>query len=157
MTTNGIKITTHCLEETQKLGKKIGLLLEKGAFFALYGDLGSGKTSFVQGLARGLAVPADRYVTSPTFTLINEYQGRLKLFHIDLYRIDDTADMDDLGVDEMINSKSVVAVEWSEKLPKNFISDYLEIKFIMVDDTTRVIGIIPYGLDMKNLIQEATF
>jgi tRNA threonylcarbamoyladenosine biosynthesis protein TsaE len=157
MTTDGIQITTHCLEETQKLGEKIGRLLEKGAFFTLYGDLGSGKTSFVQGLARGLAVPSDRYVTSPTFTLINEYQGRLKLFHIDLYRIDGEADMDDLGVDEMINGKSVVAVEWPEKLPKNFMSDYLEIKFIMVDDTTRTIGIIPYGLDMKNLIQKATF
>ncbi len=157
MTIDDIRITTLSPTETRKLGEQLGQYLEEGSVFALYGDLGSGKTAFVQGLAKGLGVPDDQYVTSPTFTLINEYQGRLRLFHIDLYRLNDFSEMEDLGFDEILKSDSVVAIEWSEKLPENFVSGYIKIKFDAIDDTSRKISIIPYGLDAKNLIKEFAF
>ena len=84
---------------------------------ALTGDLGCGKTTFVQGLARGLGVSEREYVTSPTFTLINEYDARLALVHVDLYRLDTGLDMLDIGFDEVLERDAVVAIEWADKLP----------------------------------------
>ena len=88
MVVQKIDITTHSVQETRELGQNIGRLISQPITLALIGDLGSGKTAFVQGLAQGLDVPADYYITSPTFTLINEYPGRLALIHIDLYRLE---------------------------------------------------------------------
>jgi tRNA threonylcarbamoyladenosine biosynthesis protein TsaE len=88
MAVKKICITTHSVEETRELGRKIGLLIKQPFIIALIGDLGCGKTAFVQGLALGLGVPADYYITSPTFTLINEYPGRWPLFHVDLYSLE---------------------------------------------------------------------
>jgi tRNA threonylcarbamoyladenosine biosynthesis protein TsaE len=84
---------------------------------SLTGPLGCGKTAFVQGLAEGLGVPQEYYITSPTFTLINEYPGRLPLYHVDLYRLDDLVELEDIGLDEILAAEGVVAVEWAEKLP----------------------------------------
>ena len=94
------KITTQTAQETQKLGIKIGQRITHPLVIGLSGDLGSGKTAFVQGLAEGLEVPGEYYITSPTFTLINEYPGRFPLIHIDLYRLDDIRDLEDIGLDE---------------------------------------------------------
>ena len=93
-----ITLATASAAETRRLGERCGSLLRTPLVICLIGDLGSGKTVFVQGLARGLDVSADYAVTSPSFTLINEYPGRLKLFHIDLYRLGTEADLDDLGL-----------------------------------------------------------
>jgi tRNA threonylcarbamoyladenosine biosynthesis protein TsaE len=97
MKTPAWEITTCSALETLALGRRVGALARPGLVLALYGDLGAGKTVFVQGLARGLGVPEKCPVTSPTFTLINEYPGRLRLFHIDLYRISDLVELDDIG------------------------------------------------------------
>ena len=105
-----MELTTHSLDETLSLGKNIGKMLKAGVIIALTGDLGSGKTSFVQGLAKGLDVSEKYYITSPTFTLINEYPGRFRLSHIDLYRIEDPLELDELGFYEIIDSNNYKAL-----------------------------------------------
>ena len=108
-------VTTHSEAETAAAGRDLAATLSAGDVVLLYGDLGAGKTAFVRGLAEGLEVPpAD--VSSPTFTLVQEYRGgRVPLVHVDLYRLDDSREIDDLGLDE-IACGAVLAIEWAEKL-----------------------------------------
>ncbi len=149
-----LKIITNSLDETQALGEKTGKHLEPGTVLALTGDLGSGKTIFVQGLAKGLDVPDNYYITSPTYTLINEYPGRYHLFHVDLYRIENHADLDDIGLYEILRSDGVVAIEWADKLPKNLLQEYLAIHIDILNDESRKISIAAYGLRGENLIKK---
>lgn len=110
-------ITTQSEEETAAVGRDLAATLSTGDVVLLYGDLGAGKTAFVKGLAEGLGVARDA-VSSPTFTLIQEYRGgRVTLFHVDLYRIEDPREFDELGLDE-IALDGLLAVEWAEKLPR---------------------------------------
>jgi len=109
-------ITTQSEEETAAIGREVASTLSAGDVLLLYGDLGAGKTAFVRGLAEGLGIRRDE-VSSPTFTLIQEYRGgRLPLFHVDLYRIDDPREFDELGLDE-IAEDGVLAIEWADKYP----------------------------------------
>ncbi len=108
--------TTQTESETAAIGRALAASLSAGDVVLLYGDLGAGKTAFVKGLAEGLGAPRDE-VSSPTFTLMQEYRGgRLTLFHVDLYRLDDPREIDDLGLEE-IAADGVLAIEWAEKLP----------------------------------------
>jgi tRNA threonylcarbamoyladenosine biosynthesis protein TsaE len=154
MITRHIQITTHSPEETQDLGQKIGELLKAGIVLTLTGDLGSGKTCFVQGLARGLDVPSDYYITSPTYTLINEYPGRYPLFHVDLYRIEDPLDLEDIGLYEILHGNGVVAIEWAERLREDLPSEHVSIDFEILDHESRKIGITAYGLEGINMIKK---
>jgi tRNA threonylcarbamoyladenosine biosynthesis protein TsaE len=108
--------TTRSESETAAVGRELAPTLSEGAVVLLFGDLGAGKTAFVRGLAEGLGLdPAD--VSSPTFTLIQEYRGgRVLLLHADLYRLDDPREIEDLGLGEL-GSGAVVAIEWADKLP----------------------------------------
>jgi tRNA threonylcarbamoyladenosine biosynthesis protein TsaE len=146
-------ITTHSADETRQLGRTIGRLANQPLIIALIGDLGSGKTAFVQGLAKGLDVPAEYYITSPTFTLINEYPGRLPLFHADLYRLETVQDLEDIGLDELIYDQGVLAVEWADKLAHNLSGDYLVLQYEIIDDDCREIKLIAYGQNGINLIK----
>lgn len=145
--------TSHSFEETQALGKKIGSLIAAPAMLALTGELGSGKTAFVQGLASGLDVPEEYYITSPTFTLINEYPGRLRLFHVDLYRLGSDSDLQEIGLYDILEGDGVVVIEWAEKLPEDLLSTYIAIGFSIVDDVTRKINLIAYGHNAVGLIK----
>jgi tRNA threonylcarbamoyladenosine biosynthesis protein TsaE len=108
--------TTSGEQETVELGARLGARLQPGDVVLLFGDLGAGKTAFVRGLARGLGADPDE-VSSPTFTLIQEYPGaRARLHHVDLYRLE-PREVDDLGLDELISSGAVVAIEWAERWP----------------------------------------
>jgi tRNA threonylcarbamoyladenosine biosynthesis protein TsaE len=106
-------IVTHSEEETSAAGEHLGRRLGAGDVVLLYGDLGAGKTAFVRGLARGLGASPDA-VSSPTFTLVQEYSGRVTLYHVDLYRLQ-PVEVGDLGLDELIESDAIVAVEWAER------------------------------------------
>jgi len=108
---------THSEAETGRVGFELAPLLPAASVLLLFGDLGAGKTAFVRGLAEALGVDRDQ-VSSPTFTLVQEYRGgRLPLFHADLYRLDDPREIDDLGLDE-IAAGGVLAIEWAEKMPR---------------------------------------
>ena len=109
-------VTSRSEDETAALGRELAATLGTGDVLLLYGDLGAGKTAFVRGLAEGLGVSRDE-VSSPTFTLIQEYRGgRLTLFHVDLYRIEDPREFDELGLEEVAED-GALAIEWAEKLP----------------------------------------
>ena len=146
-------ITTRTADETQKLGKTIGKWIEHPLVIGLTGDLGSGKTAFVQGLAEGLEVPAQYYITSPTFTLINEYPGRLPFFHIDLYRLDDHSDLQDIGLDELLCDQAVFAIEWAEKISGDLPAGHLAMTFEITDEDYRKIRLIAYGHKLANLLK----
>ena len=106
---------SHSPEETESLGEKIGRAAVRGTVFALSGDLGAGKTQFVKGVARGLGVMAR--VHSPTFTLVNEYGGgRLRLFHLDLYRLETPAQILSAGIGEFLSPDGVAVIEWAERM-----------------------------------------
>lgn len=110
-------VSTASETETAVVGRDLARTLRAGDVVLLHGELGAGKTAFVRGLAEGLGIsPED--VTSPTFTLIQEYRsGRVPLFHVDLYRLDDPREIEDLGIDEIARD-GVLAIEWAEKLPR---------------------------------------
>src|SRR5258708_37828073 len=106
---------SHSPAETEALGEKLGRAAERGLVLALSGDLGAGKTQLVKGIARGLGVTAR--VHSPTFTLVNEYGGgRLKLFHLDLYRLETPAQILSAGIEEFLSPDGVAVIEWAERL-----------------------------------------
>ena len=152
-----LRITTHSPNETQRLAKTIGKKIEHPLVICLTGDLGSGKTYFVQGLAEGLEVPADYYITSPTFTLVNEYPGRLPLIHIDLYRLDGTSDYEDIGLDELLYDQAVIAIEWADKMSQGPLARQLNITFEIIENHYRTISLIGYGHKVINLINTLEF
>jgi tRNA threonylcarbamoyladenosine biosynthesis protein TsaE len=107
-------ILTHGPEETQRVASELAATLGPGDVIALHGELGSGKTCFVQGIAKALGV--QHGVTSPTFKLISEYPGTIKLYHVDLYRLRGESDARDLGLDEYLFGDGITAIEWAERL-----------------------------------------
>jgi len=121
---------------------------------ALIGDLGSGKTVFVQGLARGLAVPKEFMVTSPSYTLINEYPGRVPLFHADLYRLSSTIDIESTGLFDTMAADGVLAIEWAERICEESLSEDMTIRFDIKEDDIREITLTAYGQTGMNLLRE---
>jgi tRNA threonylcarbamoyladenosine biosynthesis protein TsaE len=107
-------VVSWSAEETQALGERLGAKLGGGDVVACIGPLGAGKTCFLQGLARGLGVTAN--VTSPTFVLVNQYRGRLPVYHVDAYRTGSLSELVDLGLEEMLHGEGVTIVEWADKL-----------------------------------------
>jgi tRNA threonylcarbamoyladenosine biosynthesis protein TsaE len=119
-------VTTHSQDETADVGRRLAPTLNAGSVLLLVGDLGAGKTALVRGLAEGLGVAPDE-VSSPTFTLMQEYRGgRVPLIHVDLYRLNDAREIDELGLEEL-GLNAVLAIEWAEKLPRPF-ADAIEVR-----------------------------
>lgn len=148
------KITTFSLDETRSFGQKIGATVTGGTVIALTGDLGSGKTSFVQGLARGLEVPPDYYITSPTYTLINEYPGRYRLFHVDLYRIESPFETEEIGLFDIMGGDGITVIEWADRIEDELPAEHLHLKFKILNDETRKIFINAYGSKENILLKE---
>ncbi len=145
---------------TQRLGRRLGELLQPGDALGLDGPLGAGKTCLVQGLARGLGVPASVAVSSPTFTLVNQYPGQslpppagpasdpspadpqpLTLYHVDLYRLESARELDELGLWEAAESGGVMAVEWLARFPQALPRDRLELTLDVLPDGGRSLGL----------------
>ncbi|MFQ5829837.1 MAG: tRNA (adenosine(37)-N6)-threonylcarbamoyltransferase complex ATPase subunit type 1 TsaE [Candidatus Methylomirabilia bacterium] len=114
MATDKVRFESRSAAETRQIGEALGAQLGQGDVIACMGELGSGKTTFIQGLVCGLGGPGT--ATSPTFVLINHYQGRLPIFHLDAYRTESLTEVLDLGVDEILDGEGVTVIEWADKL-----------------------------------------
>ncbi|MFZ0240635.1 MAG: tRNA (adenosine(37)-N6)-threonylcarbamoyltransferase complex ATPase subunit type 1 TsaE [Desulfobacterales bacterium] len=145
--------TTHTAAETRALGETFGRHAAAGTLLALTGTLGSGKTAFTQGLAHGLQVPAEYYITSPTFTLINEYPGRLRLYHVDLYRLADPGDIEEIGLHDIMSDAGVTAIEWAERLGGELPPRHVGIHLAIEGDEARRISITAAGSAAVALLQ----
>ena len=115
-------------EDTQKIASEIADTLKGDEFIAMYGDLGAGKTAFVQGLAKALGITA--HITSPTFTIVNEYEGRVPLYHFDVYRIADPDEMYEIGYEEYVDGDGICIVEWAELIEDLFPPVYYKITIL---------------------------
>jgi len=137
---------TTSVDETKALAAALAELARPGDLLLLAGDLGSGKTAFTQGY--GAALDIDDLITSPTFTLVNSYEGRLELNHLDVYRLEALGEVFDLGVPEMLDEGGVTVIEWGDSVSPALPSDYLEIRFSFTeddDDDERILELVPVG------------
>jgi tRNA threonylcarbamoyladenosine biosynthesis protein TsaE len=133
------RLSTASAEETIGLGTKIGTLLNTGDIITLHGSLGSGKTTIVKGIARALDIEEE--ITSPSFTLISEYDGRLPLYHMDLYRIDSVEEFELIGAEELLYGSGVSIIEWAEKIEQILPNNCIAITFTIEDNGRREIRI----------------
>jgi len=138
--------------ELQALGERLGRALAVGDVLALVGPLGAGKTTFVQGVARGVEVPADRHVASPTFALVNEHPGRVPLVHADLYRINDPRELDELGLSDAFD-RAAVAIEWLDRFPEAAPAERLTIEIAIAADDRRVVTFRATGTRAATLVR----
>lgn len=148
------QVTSRSPEDTVKLGEAVGRAATGRLIIGLRGDLGSGKTVFVQGLAEGLAVPKGFMITSPSYTLINEYPGRIPLFHADLYRLTHAIDIESTGLFDTMDADGVVAIEWAEKICDESLAEDVVIRFDIKEDETRVITLTACGQTGVDLLRE---
>ena len=134
-----VEIVSPSAESTEAAGERLGATLGPGAVVALTGELGAGKTCFVQGLVRGLG--ATVRATSPTFVLVNQYSGRVPIHHVDAYRTDSMAELLDLGLLEMVGGEGVTVIEWADKLTPLLPPDAVHVHIAGVGDEPRAITI----------------
>lgn len=153
-----MQFTTNSAGETLQLGEKLGRHLGPGDIVLLFGDLGAGKTLLTQGIARGLGLEDKEYTRSPSFTLINEYKARCPIYHVDLYRLESFAEIENLGLEEYLFGNGVTIVEWAEKLyqipgDENSIgvdiNDRIEIHINIPEENTRHYEIHHISLQRK--------
>ena len=140
-------------EETRALGTVLGEALQGGEIVLLIGQLGAGKTTLTQGLAVGLGV--DGYTKSPSFVLLNEYQGRVPLYHLDLFRIDTPEEVWDLGIDEYLNGPGVTAIEWADRAREAFPTDALVVEIHPIGEEERRVEIGGNGPASEEAVRRA--
>ncbi len=145
-----LTVTTKSAAETDRLGELLGRSIFTPLVIAMSGDLGS---VFVQGLARGLAVPDKYYVTSPSYTLINAYPGRLPLYHADFYRLAGEADLEDLELYDLVSGKGVVAIEWAERIDVQNLGAHLAVRIETTGETSRVVYLSGTGQGSSDLLR----
>lgn len=143
---------THSPRQTQSLGGLLGRLAEPGDVILLVGTLGAGKTCLVQGLARGLEVRDN--VTSPTFTIIREYRGRLPLYHVDCFRIDSARETDELGLEDYLGGTGLCVVEWADKVAEALPPEHLLVNIEYAGDRDRRFRLEAHGVRYERLLEE---
>ena len=141
-------------EETINLGLKFGMLLNEGDIVALAGDLGSGKTWFTKGVALGLGISSDTVITSPSFSLMNEYQGRHALFHMDVYRLENVSDFFDAGLDEYLYGSGVTVMEWADRWPEVLPERSINVQFVVLDEYSREITLSGYHPEALRILKQ---
>ena len=148
-----LDIVSHGADQTRRLGAHLGALARPGDVVLLEGEFGTGKTTFAQGVARGLGIDA-RYVNSPTFTLINEYKGtRYRLYHIDLYRLEGEEQVATLGLDDYFDGTGVVVVEWPEEATLWLPDEKLTVRFSYLSETKRTLRFYAQGARYSDLLE----
>jgi len=143
-------VRTNSTEETLQFSKELAQMLQPGDVITLEGDLGAGKTTFTKGLAVGLDI--NKNVSSPTFTIIKEYNGRLPLYHMDVYRLEDS--YEDLGFDEYFEGQGVTVVEWAHLIEEQLPNELLQIKITHGEENSRILTITPKGKRYEMLCKE---
>jgi tRNA threonylcarbamoyladenosine biosynthesis protein TsaE len=138
--------------ETVRLGKSIGSRLLPGDVVALVGELGTGKTQFIKGLAAGAGIRNSTYISSPSFTLINEYPGKITFYHIDLYRLSKEKEAEELGLEDYFQGDGITAIEWADKIPSLLPKELLLIRIAYTGRNTRSFEISGRGKRYLNLV-----
>src|SRR5206468_8686543 len=138
--------------QTQRCGSQLAQHLVPGTIILLEGDLGAGKTTFTKGLAQGLGV--EGYVNSPTFTLVNEYEGRLPVYHLDCYRLNSAQEALDFGVEEYLYGDGVTIIEWPERISEVLPTDSIRVVLSYLTETKRSLRLEPVGAKYIPLMQE---
>ncbi|MCR5794849.1 MAG: tRNA (adenosine(37)-N6)-threonylcarbamoyltransferase complex ATPase subunit type 1 TsaE [Solobacterium sp.] len=144
-----IKLVTQNADETRAFGEKLGKLAAEGMVFLLDGDLGAGKTTLTQGIARGLGIK--RNVTSPTFTILKVYKGRLTLNHIDAYRLEGIEQ--DLGFEELMNDDGLTVIEWPRFMEDQLPEEYLRISIRLLEEDSRQITVTAHGIQYEEITE----
>lgn len=146
-----LEVVTNSPEETRELGRKVGESLKGGEVILLHGDLGAGKTLFTKGVAQGLGASGRTAVVSPTFTLVNVYQARLDIVHVDLYRLS-FDEVFELGLEDYMDGEHVLIVEWAEKAAGFFSGALLDVSFQYEGETSRRVTMDTAGFELNLML-----
>jgi tRNA threonylcarbamoyladenosine biosynthesis protein TsaE len=149
---SSLKLKTGSPEETQELGRSIGKLARPGDIYLFVGQLGAGKTCLTQGIAWGLDI--HEYTLSPTFIIMREMHGRLPLYHMDFYRLDNIAEISDLGLDDYLYGRGVCVIEWAEKGFDVLPQEHLLVRITYLSDTERRIEMKPFGARYEEMQEQ---
>jgi len=153
-------IQTRSASETIRVGKTIGSRLLFGDVVALVGELGAGKTQFIKGLAAGVGIENSAYISSPSFTLIHEYPGKIPFYHIDLFRLGREQEAEELGLEDYFQGRGITAIEWADKIPSLLPEELLFISITYLDKNIRSVEIAGRGRryeDLVNQVQSSGF
>lgn len=145
-----LKLITNSIDETHALGERIGHVVKPDMVFLLDGDLGAGKTTLTQGIAKGLGIT--RRVTSPTFNILKIYHGSMPLYHIDAYRLEGISQ--DLGFDELLDDEGLTVIEWSEYVPGLIPENYMRISIHLLEESSREFVFTAYGEAYEPLLED---
>lgn len=148
------KFISKSKAETINFGKRLGRILRRGEIIALCGELGSGKTIVVKGIAEGLGVKSNKYVNSPSFVILKVYKGRLPLYHFDIYRLNNISEFLTVDYTEYFYGKGVSVIEWADKIIELLPKEFLRIDISIKGENERKINIAPYGRQYKRLAEK---
>jgi len=149
-----VVIQTGTTAETIRIGKRIGSRLLPGDVVALVGELGAGKTQFIKGLATGAGIRNPAYISSPSFTLINEYPGKMTFYHIDLFRLGEEKEAGELGLEDYFQSRGITAIEWADKIPSLLPKELLLIRIAYTGRNRRSLEIVGNGKHYEEIVNQ---